>query len=150
MLWNWYTIDSCFIARSWHNRTKTAFAFSCIGIFLICILLEFIRRVQRNYDRRIIRKYQLKANEPAAGQPEVLPSPDQPEAPPAAGNPPGCHPNPPIELVPVVPEVKAGPLHRVSWIAPLGYSPSFLEQFIRSLFYVLQFSAAYLIMLMAM
>ncbi|KAH8147703.1 uncharacterized protein LAJ45_08168 [Morchella importuna] len=53
MLWNWYTIDSCFISRSWHVRSTAMFAGSCIGVFLLVLLLEFLRRAQREYDRYI-------------------------------------------------------------------------------------------------
>ncbi|RPB10439.1 Ctr copper transporter, partial [Morchella conica CCBAS932] len=55
MLWNWYTIDSCFISRSWHVRSTAMFAGSCIGVFLLVLLLEFLRRAQREYDRYIVR-----------------------------------------------------------------------------------------------
>ena len=50
MLWNWYTVDSCFLARSWHIRSHGAFAGSCIGVILLVIALEFLRRSQREYD----------------------------------------------------------------------------------------------------
>ncbi|KAH0551095.1 hypothetical protein GP486_007559 [Trichoglossum hirsutum] len=55
MLWNWYTIDSCFIARTWHIRTRAAFGGSCIGVILLVLCLELLRRVQREYDRYITR-----------------------------------------------------------------------------------------------
>ncbi len=51
MLWNWYTIDSCFIARSWHVRSAGAFAGSCIGVILLVLALEALRRGQRELDR---------------------------------------------------------------------------------------------------
>ena len=50
MLWNWYTIDSCFLARSWHVTSAGEFAVSCIGVVLLVISLEMVRRVQREYD----------------------------------------------------------------------------------------------------
>jgi copper transporter 1 len=56
MLWNWYTIDSCFLASSWHNRSLSAFAGSCIGVAFLVVSLEFIRRCQREYDRTIVRQ----------------------------------------------------------------------------------------------
>ncbi|KAI5843459.1 Ctr copper transporter family-domain-containing protein [Morchella snyderi] len=55
MFWNWYTIDSCFISRSWHIRSTAMFAGSCIGVFLLVLILEFLRRTQREYDRYIVR-----------------------------------------------------------------------------------------------
>ncbi|KKY19691.1 putative ctr copper transporter family protein [Diplodia seriata] len=51
MLWNWYTIDSCFIARSWHVRSAGAFAGSCVGVILLVVALEGLRRAQRELDR---------------------------------------------------------------------------------------------------
>ncbi|KAJ9602405.1 hypothetical protein H2200_012947 [Cladophialophora chaetospira] len=58
MLWNWYTIDSCFLASSWHNRSKGAFAASCIGVALLAVSIEFFRRVGKEYDAAILRKFQ--------------------------------------------------------------------------------------------
>ena len=60
MLWNWYTIDSCFLARSWHIRSHGAFAGSCIGVIFLVIALEFLRRGQREFDA-----YLRKTNSPS-------------------------------------------------------------------------------------
>ncbi len=59
MLWNWYTIDACFLARSWHVRSAGAFAASCIGAILLVIALEFLRRSQREWDRYLRRSTRL-------------------------------------------------------------------------------------------
>lgn len=56
MLWNWYTIDSCFIARSWHVSTKGQFAGSCIGCFLLVLSAQWLHRVAREYDAAIARR----------------------------------------------------------------------------------------------
>ncbi|KAF8248211.1 Ctr copper transporter [Wilcoxina mikolae CBS 423.85] len=58
MLWNWYTIDSCFLAQSWHVHTHAQFAGTCIFVFALVLALEFVRRAQREYDRHIVRKWQ--------------------------------------------------------------------------------------------
>ncbi|RMZ85919.1 hypothetical protein DV736_g6527, partial [Chaetothyriales sp. CBS 134916] len=50
MLWNWYTIDACFLSSSWHITSSGMFAGSCIGVICLVITLEFLRRVQREYD----------------------------------------------------------------------------------------------------
>ncbi|KAK6460487.1 hypothetical protein DFJ63DRAFT_320664 [Scheffersomyces coipomensis] len=50
MLWNWYTIDSCFIARSWHVRTTGMFAGSCIGVFLMVVAAQWLARFGRELD----------------------------------------------------------------------------------------------------
>jgi len=55
MLWNWYTVDSCFISEQWHVRSEVVFALSVICVFALGASIEGIRRVGRGYDRRIVR-----------------------------------------------------------------------------------------------
>jgi copper transporter 1 len=55
MLWNWYTVGSCFIARSWRITSAGVFAGSCIGVILLVMALEFLRRAGKEYDRYLIR-----------------------------------------------------------------------------------------------
>lgn len=55
MLWNWYTVDSCFLSSSWHVKSKGAFAGSCIGVIFLVIALEGLRRFQREFDRYLHR-----------------------------------------------------------------------------------------------
>lgn len=57
MLWNWYTIDSCFIASTWHVRSAGTFAVSCIGVVLLVMLLEFLRRSTKEFDRFLIARH---------------------------------------------------------------------------------------------
>ncbi|ODV63343.1 copper transporter family protein [Ascoidea rubescens DSM 1968] len=54
MLWNWYTIDSCFLARSWHVRSKSMFAGSCIGVFFFILAYYWVHRVVKEYDNAIV------------------------------------------------------------------------------------------------
>lgn len=61
MLWNWYTIDSCFLAESWHVSSRGAFAASCIGTILLVMVLEMLRRLGREYDDWILRGFQAGA-----------------------------------------------------------------------------------------
>jgi copper transporter 1 len=61
MLWNWYTIDACFLADSWHIKTKGMFAASCIGVVLLVVALEFLRRMGKEYDAYILRQYTRRA-----------------------------------------------------------------------------------------
>jgi copper transporter 1 len=61
MLWNWYTIDACFLASSWHIKTKGMFAASCIGVVLLVVALEFLRRMGKEYDAYILRQYTRRA-----------------------------------------------------------------------------------------
>ena len=55
MLWNWYTIDSCFFSTSWHITSHGMFAGSCIGVILLVMVLELLRRGQREFDRYLHR-----------------------------------------------------------------------------------------------
>jgi hypothetical protein len=57
MLWNWYTTDSCFIASSWKITSRGMFAGSCIGVILLVISLEMLRRAVKEYDRFLINKH---------------------------------------------------------------------------------------------
>ncbi|KAI9849122.1 MAG: Copper Transporter integral membrane protein that functions in high affinity copper transport [Sclerophora amabilis] len=56
MLWNWYTVDSCFISNTWHVRSPGTFAGTCIGVIFLVISLEFLRRAQREFDRILVRR----------------------------------------------------------------------------------------------
>lgn len=53
MLWNWYTIDSCFIAKSWHVRTKGMFAGTCIGVFLMVFFSQWLARLAKEFDKAV-------------------------------------------------------------------------------------------------
>ena len=50
-----------FISREWKVRTRAAFAGSCIGVILLVIALEFLRRLGREYDALLHRKDSLAA-----------------------------------------------------------------------------------------
>ncbi|KAL7424855.1 copper transporter complex subunit Ctr4 [Cryptotrichosporon argae] len=56
MLWNWTTVGACFLSSSWHIRTRAAFGGSVVGIFLLCMAIEGVRRIGREYDRRLTRQ----------------------------------------------------------------------------------------------
>lgn len=57
MLWNWYTVDSCFISSTWRITSKGKFAGSCIGVICLVIVLECLRRLQREYDAYLVKQY---------------------------------------------------------------------------------------------
>jgi len=61
MLWNWYTVDSCFISRHWHNTSSGMFAGSCIGVILLTMTLELLRRCVKEYDRYLVRARSTRA-----------------------------------------------------------------------------------------
>lgn len=60
MLWNWYTVDACFVSHSWRVTSTAMFAGSCIGVIILVILLEFVRRAGKEYDAHILRAHQHK------------------------------------------------------------------------------------------
>ncbi|KAF4979855.1 hypothetical protein FZEAL_4021 [Fusarium zealandicum] len=61
MLWNWNTIDACFLAESWQIQNKGMMAATCIGVLLLVILVEFFRRLGKEYDALLQRQFQRQA-----------------------------------------------------------------------------------------
>ncbi|KAF2687668.1 Ctr-domain-containing protein [Lentithecium fluviatile CBS 122367] len=122
MLWNWYTVDSCFIARSWHITSKGMFAGSCIGVILLVVLLEFLRRAGKEYDRFIIAQY----TRSLAPIPASSASSDHGKNPTSSTSA-ACAP-----------------------AATSTFRPNILQQAIRALLHMCQFAVAYFVMLLAM
>ncbi|KAI9872296.1 MAG: Copper Transporter integral membrane protein that functions in high affinity copper transport, partial [Pleopsidium flavum] len=130
MLWNWYTIDSCFLSRTWHIRSSGAFAGSCIGVILLVVSLELLRRAQREYDRYISNQNTSKHGNAAlvGGGPGDIASSDD-----------------------------VGKTHRPTDTVGLmhgnakmvNFRPSLLQQAVRSLLFMLQFAVGYFVMLLA-
>lgn len=58
MLWNWYTIDACFLSPNWHITNNGMFAATCIGVILMVMLVEFFRRLGKEYDAFVLRQFQ--------------------------------------------------------------------------------------------
>ncbi|CAJ2510402.1 Uu.00g051050.m01.CDS01 [Anthostomella pinea] len=58
MLWNWKVVDACFLSESWQITNNGMFAASCIGVMLLVVVLEFVRRVGKEYDTFILRQFQ--------------------------------------------------------------------------------------------
>lgn len=61
MLWNWETIDACFLTSSWRIQNQGMMAATCIGIMLLVILVELFRRMGKEYDSLIQRQFQRQA-----------------------------------------------------------------------------------------
>ena len=122
MLWNWNTVDSCFIAESWHITSNGMFAGSCIGVILLVMSLEFLRRASREYDSFIVRQakynYQLTSSSSNSSQDNTTAAtvPKAQLCSPAAGS----------------------------------FRPNLVQQLIRAAFHMAQFAVAYIIMLLAM
>ncbi|KAI1452826.1 Ctr-domain-containing protein [Annulohypoxylon moriforme] len=123
MLWNWNTIDACFLASSWHIRSSGMFAGSCIGVILLTMSLEFLRRTVKEYDRYLVRKHTSIA---VAAMPSSSKDSDSKDA-------------------------IASPAPINQGIGnPGGFRPTIFEQAIRALLHMVQFAVAYFIMLLAM
>ncbi|KAF2649301.1 Ctr-domain-containing protein [Lophiostoma macrostomum CBS 122681] len=128
MLWNWYTIDSCFLASSWHITSNGMFAGSCIGVILLVMALEALRRAAKEYDRFILAQHtrSLEASSPAGGA-SVSSRTDDNNKTAAASTSPAC---------------LGG--------ATQKFRPNVLQHSIRALLHMLQFAVAYFVMLLAM
>lgn len=57
MLWNWYTLDACFLTRSWHITTHAGFAATCLGTVALVVAVEALRRVGKEYDAHLRRGF---------------------------------------------------------------------------------------------
>lgn len=137
MLWNWYTVDACFIAESWHIRSNGMFAGCCIGVILLVFSLEFLRRAGKEYDRYLVAQYRKSldttptaAAAAAAGASKSSASSDH-----GADKTPGS---------PTVPAAACAPA------VAQTFRPSVLQQAVRALLHMLQFAVAYFVMLLAM
>lgn len=128
MLWNWYTVDACFLSTSWRIHNDGAFAATCIGVVLLVVSLEVLRRAGKEYDALILRQFQRRAAAQAlalkntaaattttsccAGDDEPVPTPQRPQV--------------------------------------LTFRASPLQQLVRSVLYAVTFGVAYIVMLLAM
>ena len=141
MFWNWYTLDACFLSTNWHIASNATFAGSCIGVIGLVILLEFLRRLQREYDRYIQqqlvrdRKAGLAFRHSKAGRNDGR----------LDGVSTGCLDDPPHSAVPLLGEWEA-----LAPLRGLGDGPTVWQQGVRAGVYTLQFAVAYVVMLLAM
>jgi copper transporter 1 len=53
---NWQVIGSCFLTSTWQIKTTAQFVGTCVGVFLLVVLIESIRRWGREWDRYIVRQ----------------------------------------------------------------------------------------------
>ncbi|KAI1454869.1 Ctr copper transporter [Annulohypoxylon moriforme] len=124
MLWNWETIDACFLSDSWQIKSRGAFAGLCIGIAFLVILLELLRRTAKVYDRYLIRQHLAKTSALAA------------------------------TVVNGSSETAHGALiakeNAMTLASAVPFRPNIFQQAIRALLHTLHFALAYWIMLLAM
>ncbi|RAH65260.1 copper transporter family protein [Aspergillus aculeatinus CBS 121060] len=58
MLWNWTTIDACFLSSTWHITTAGQFAVSCIGVAFLVVVLDVLRLLSKQYEEHLQRQFQ--------------------------------------------------------------------------------------------
>ena len=142
MFWNWYTLDACFLSRTWHITSSGMFVGSCIGVVGLVLLLESLRRLQREYDR-LIQQHAIGSPRAEGRASGTLRSARNGGA---KGDSSADAEDPPHSAVPLLGdwEGSAPPLRRASHV------PTVFQQAVRALIYTLQFAVAYMIMLLAM
>lgn len=138
MLWNWHTIDACFLTESWQIHSAGGFAALCIGVVLLVMFLEFLRRVAKIYDRHLVRLHRQQAISTAVHA-AARQSVARPRATPSSAS---------TSSSSSARRLLAEKAHLVSPTA--HFRPNFLQQGIRALLHTLQFAVAYWIMLLAM
>ncbi|KAK2033602.1 ctr copper transporter [Colletotrichum zoysiae] len=125
MLWNYNTIGSCFISSSWKITSNGMFAGSLIGVVLLVMLLEFLRRAVKEYDRYLIRTHKARYADAGAASPRSASADDHAKGPSAS-------------------TAAVGPS------AVPRFRPTVFQQAVRALLHVCQFAVAYFVMLLAM
>ncbi|GIJ82758.1 copper transporter integral membrane protein that functions in high affinity copper transport [Aspergillus pseudoviridinutans] len=144
MLWNWYTIDSCFLSSQWHITSRGMFAGSCIGVICLVICLEFLRRVGREYDafivhRARVRNQYLSTTASSQGLTTATDADASAESSPdSTRGVQGAASKAPTQTI-------CSPFEDKTPIRP-----TLIEQLVRALLHMLQFAVAYFVMLLAM
>lgn len=135
MLWNWNTVDSCFISTSWHVTSRGMFAGSCIGVLLLVMLLELLRRMVKEYDALLVRKHSTNSNGNGNGNGStyVGTAAQQQQAASESGESKGQGVN----------------VRPVGAVSSGRFRPTLPEQAVRALLHMCQFAVAYFVMLYA-
>ncbi|EPE31967.1 Ctr copper transporter family protein [Glarea lozoyensis ATCC 20868] len=141
MLWNWNTIDSCFISSSWRITSSGMFAGSCIGVILLVMSLEFFRRLSREYDALILRQSQKSHDSSSAIPPALVGFDDMTKFPDSSS---AKRPS----LTDADDNAKT-PVQTIT-CAPVKFRPNLFQQMIRATLHMVQFTIAYFVMLLAM
>ncbi|KAK3311090.1 putative high affinity copper protein [Chaetomium strumarium] len=129
MLWNWYTIDACFLSPSWQITSHGAFAATCIGVMLMVVLLEFLRRLGKEYDQHISRQFAARVG--------VIVNA-------------GSSPSSASASAPAAARCSSSARDGGGEPTVVTFRASPLEQFIRAVIHAATFGLAYIIMLLAM
>ncbi|KAL8956903.1 MAG: hypothetical protein Q9193_005694, partial [Seirophora villosa] len=143
MLWNWYTVDSCFISSTWRITSTGKFAGSCIGVICLVIVLECLRRLQREYDAYLVKQYRKRNAQ--THQPIRQSSSESPRHPDIEANSGSKNDGNAI----FISSASDTSDNQVPF-KPQRLVPTVFQQAIRALIHMLQFAVAYFIMLLAM
>ncbi|THY38697.1 Ctr-domain-containing protein [Aureobasidium pullulans] len=131
MMWNWNTIDACFISESWQITSNGMFAGSCIGVILLVMVLELLRRLAREHDRMILAHHRRLVASTTNGNP---------------ANECACPTT--VSTSKAASTATASAL--ATGIKTRAFKPTLPQQMVRALLHCLQFAVAYFIMLLAM
>lgn len=134
------------------------FAGSCIGVILMVMLLEFLRRTAKEYDRLLLRQHQRAMFAESSSSGTFTPPPPPPPAPAAPAT--TCcdggdnadsiesEKNDLPKSSPAVTTATRAPAFQTK--RTTRFRPNVMQQAIRALLHMLQFALAYFIMLLAM
>lgn len=139
-------LSSGFLSSSWHIKNKGMFAASCIGIVLLVVSLEALRRLSAEFEHAMHRQWRAHAaavsaarQAPQRGAYDASPARQDTGASleeGAAGR---------REAFPTVSTLADG-----SAPSSITYRPTPLQQLIRAVLHAMTFGVAYIIMLLAM
>lgn len=122
---------SGFISSSWHITSDGMFAGSCVGVILLVISLEFLRRLGKEYDRYILRQH--KTSLAAQCIPALASAGDKSAS---------------VYDTEITPP--SGSSNSNAHARNMSFRPNILQQMIRATLHMVQFAVAYFIMLLAM
>ncbi|KAG6157817.1 hypothetical protein E4U11_005056 [Claviceps purpurea] len=132
MLFNLYTIDSCFLSSQWRITSNAAFAGSCIGVFLLTLVLELLRRSIKEYDRYLIRQHRSRHQTTSSATESTTGFATGSATPPNTKN-----------CAAAVSSITCGK-------AVPPFRPNALQQGVRAFLHLLAFFVGYILMLLAM
>ena len=130
MLWNWNVVDSCFISSSWRITSKGMFAGSCIGVVLLGMTLELLRRSGQEYDRYLIRQHRASSRSAPVLSSITTNNGDKKSS--SDG------------------KASHTQIHAHSPNLGTPFRPSVIQQAVRATLHMVQFTIAYFVMLLAM
>lgn len=120
MLINYNTVDSCFISENWKISSTGKFAGSMIGIVLLAIFLEVLRRSVKEFDKYLVRQHIKKHSSRA----------------------------PVTEELPVTKNDTSGAVATMASAGIPPFRPTMFQQLARAILHTSQFTVAYFVMLL--